>query len=420
MPYPYDSRDDVRAVLEDGAQTERSGEPDQASRDLAGAWFGEDAMRAQDDGLRTIDYYSREISSDAGDRLERLIRQDDARQFGARYLAAVGNPEYRNAFRKMLAHPQDASLRFTEQEQTAVQAVNRVESLRALSTGSTGYPLPFTIDPTIAISNAGVINPIRSVARVIPISTHDWHGINSAGVTSVFTAEATEVADGTPTLAQPVIASQKLQSFVPFSIEAGQDWPTLENELARLFADSKNVLESAQFLTGTGTNAPGGLLNIGGTGGLTTSQRTLTAGVATYAVGDPWLLKAAIPARFLNTATFAASPAIWDKTYRFVAQGSTTEPRQFSDGDRGGDFLGRPKIEWSSMVSTTTTGSRIIVAGDFSNFVIVDRIGASIELVPLLMGATNRFPTGQRGAYFYSRVGSGVLNPGAFAYLEVL
>ena len=60
-----------------------------------------------------------------------------------------------------------------------------------------------------------------------------------------------------------------------------------------------------------------------------------------------------------------------------------------------------------------------MVAGDFSQFVIVDRIGATIEMVPLLMGATNRFPTGQRGAYFYARVGSGVLKPGAFEYLEV-
>jgi hypothetical protein len=115
----------------------------------------------------------------------------------------------------------------------------------------------------------------------------------------------------------------------------------------------------------------------------------------------------------------AAAPATWDTTYRFVAQGSTTEPRQFSDGDRGGDFLGRPKIEWSTMGTGAATGTKLILAGQFDQFVIVDRIDATIELVPLLMGATNRFPTGQRGAYFYSRVGSGVLNPGAFVYLEV-
>ena len=130
-------------------------------------------------------------------------------------------------------------------------------------------------------------------------------------------------------------------------------------------------------------------------------------------------MKAAIPPRFLATATFAAAPATWDATYRFVAQGSTTEPRQFSDGDRGGDFLGRPKIEWSTMATGATTGTKLIIVGDFSGYVIVDRIGATIEMVPLLFGASNRYPTGQRGAYFYARVGGGVVNPGAFEYLEV-
>jgi HK97 family phage major capsid protein len=114
-----------------------------------------------------------------------------------------------------------------------------------------------------------------------------------------------------------------------------------------------------------------------------------------------------------------AAPTIWVQTYRFVAQGSTIEPRQFSDGDRGGDFLGRPKQELSTMVATTTTGSRIMVAGDWSQFKICDRIGMQVEVVPHLFGPTNRFPLGMRGIYAWWRVGSGVLVPNAFRYLEV-
>src|SRR5204863_3162815 len=136
-----------------------------------------------------------------------------------------------------------------------------------------------------------------------------------------------------------------------FTIEASQDWDTLQAQLLKLVAGARNTVDATMFLTGTGTNQPSGILNIGGTNGLTTTQRVQTATVATYAVGDPWLLKAAIPPRFLPTSTFAGAPATWDSTYRFVAQGSTTEPRQFSDGDRGGDFLGRPKVEWSSMAT---------------------------------------------------------------------
>jgi hypothetical protein len=205
-----------------------------------------------------------------------------------------------------------------------------------------------------------------------------------------FSAEQNQkpATDASPGLVQPSITTQKAFAFAPFTIEVGQDWQGLETELGRLMNDAKNVLESSKFLTGTGTNEPGGILNIGGTGGLTTTQRVQTAVSATYAVGDPWLLKAALPPRFIPTTTYAAGPAIWDKTYRFVARGSTTEPRQFSDGDRGGDFLGAPKVEWSSFVVTTTTGSRIMVAGDFNTgYLIADRIGGTIEIIPHLFGA---------------------------------
>jgi len=51
---------------------------------------------------------------------------------------------------------------------------------------------------------------------------------------------------------------------------------------------------------------------------------------------------------------------------------------------------------------------------------IADRIGGTIELIPHLFGATNRFPTGQRGLYYYWRTGSDVLVQNAFRYLEVL
>ena len=133
-----------------------------------------------------------------------------------------------------------------------------------------------------------------------------------------------------------------------------------------------------------------------------------------------WSFKAAIPARFLNSATFAASPTTWDSVYRFVAQGSTTEPRQFANGDRGGDFLGRPKIEWSSMVSTLTmTGSKVMIGGDFrTGFKIVDRIGMQAEFIQNLVGPNQR-PTGQRGLFCWWRTSSGVQALNALRYLEV-
>lgn len=50
-----------------------------------------------------------------------------------------------------------------------------------------------------------------------------------------------------------------------------------------------------------------------------------------------------------------------------------------------------------------------MIGGDFKEgFVIGDRIGASVELIPYLFGASQR-PTGQRGAYLWWRTGSAVV-----------
>jgi len=162
---------------------------------------------------------------------------------------------------------------------------------------------------------------------------------------------------------------------------------------------------------GTGTNEPAGILT-----GLTTTQRVQTAIIAAFAVGDPWLLKAAIPARFIGRSTFAAAPVTWDTTYRFVG-GNSTEPVQMPE--RGGDFLGRPKVEASPM-ATGTTGTKLIIGGDFRTaFTVVDRLGLTAELIPHIFGATNRFPTGQRGLFAYWRTGSAVVAANALRYLEV-
>jgi predicted phage gp36 major capsid-like protein len=79
---------------------------------------------------------------------------------------------------------------------------------------------------------------------------------------------------------------------------------------------------------------------------------------------------------------------------------------------RGGDVVGKPKVEWSTMAATTTTtGSKIALLADWS--------GSQVELIPHLFGAANRFPIGARGLYHCWRTGTAVSKPNAFRYLEV-
>jgi HK97 family phage major capsid protein len=73
------------------------------------------------------------------------------------------------------------------------------------------------------------------------------------------------------------------------------------------------------------------------------------------------------------------------------------------------------------MPTALTTTTDLMVVGDFSNgYLIVDRIGMEVELIPHLFGATNRFPTGQRGLWAFWRNSAKVLDPNRFRFLQVL
>jgi HK97 family phage major capsid protein len=110
------------------------------------------------------------------------------------------------------------------------------------------------------------------------------------------------------------------------------------------------------------------------------------------------------------------SPTIGDVAWKLVAAGDTTNARIMSNG-RGGDFLGWPVKEASTMATATTTGQKIVVAGDFkASYRIIDRIGTSVELIQNLMGATG-YPTGQRGLYAFWRNSAVVQAPNALRYL---
>lgn len=375
--------------------------------------------------MRVLDHYrgTGMLDSAAADRADKVLRHGDGQALTARYLAAVGNEAYGTAFGKMVSDPVSGHLRFSAAEVEAVREATGAHSATIMGatelTTSTGFPLPLTVDPSIVITGTGALNPVRDVADVVTIGTHDWQGVTADSVVASYVAEGVEATDVSPALLGPKISSQQGRAVVTFSIEASQDWGTLQSELLKLVADGKNTVDATMFLTGTGTNQPGGILNIGGTNGLTTTQRVQTATVATLAPGDSWLLKGAIPARFIGSTTFAAAPATWDALFQLVPAGSTTLAQQFADSDRGGPFLGRPKIEWSAMGTGATTGTKLIIGGNFKGYKIVDRLGGiTAELIPHMLGAT-RLPLGVRGLYAYWRCGAGVISANHFRYLEV-
>jgi HK97 family phage major capsid protein len=408
-------RDNIAEGVRNGTYDTLPGAPDRSTDRTVD--HGDPRTRgSRDRGLRAIERHKDLLTPEAGDRLENVVRNRDPQGVGGRYLAAVADENYTSAFGKLVADPMTGHLRFSAAEVEAVRRVGAVQEERtalAVGAGAQGqFAIPFTLDPSVLLSSAGVISPIRRLARTEIIVTDVWKGVSSAGITSGFAAEATEASDNASVLAQPTVDTAKAFAFVPFSIEIGEDWNSLQSEMARLFADSKDVLEATAFLTGTGTNEPKGVLT-----GLTTTQRVQTATTNVYALADVYSLKQALPARFVSGASWTQHPTNLDRAFRFVG-GNSTEPIFYPTRD--GNILGIPTFEWSSMTSTMATTNKIAIYGDFSNFLIADRIGGTIELIPHLFGTTNRYPMGQRGLYYYWRVGSDVLVQNAFRYLEVL
>jgi HK97 family phage major capsid protein len=383
-----------------------------ASRFNDGVTVG-DASAHRSSALRAIERHSNTLSPEAGDNLTDLVERRDPTGCDARYIAAVANPHYGTAFGKLLADPQHGHLRHTPNEVEAMRAVNDADEERGLIGGvgaQGGFALPFELDATILLSSGGVLNPVRTVARVITIGTREWRGVSSDGVVASYDAEASEVSDDTPVLVQPTAITASGRVFVPFSMELEDDWSALATELAKLTTDAKDVLDSDKFLNGSGTNEPAGIYT-----GLTTAQRIQSVAATINTVGV-YALKAGLPARFTVNGTFAYHPTRLDNIYKAVGGGSTEPPLLPT---RDGNLIGAPKIEWTALdASTVTVGTKVGLYGDFQNFLIADRIGMRAEIVGHLFGASRR-PTGERGFFAMWRTATKVLVPNAFRYLEI-
>jgi HK97 family phage major capsid protein len=336
---------------------------------------------------------------------ERLLDVDAEDGRFARYLLSVGSPVYKRAFGKYIAGDQR-----NREEQAALEAAKYAERALSLTGAAGGFAVPFELDPTVLNTSNGVINPIRQISRVEQITTDEWRGITSTGITASYNAEATETTDNAPTLVQPTVSTEKAQAFVPFSIEIGQDWTGLQASMAALLQEAKDILEAAKFVSGTGTNEPFGVLT-----GTTTTVAAATG--LTMTLANLYALRASLPPRYRSRGTFIGNLLILDRIRQFDTVGSSAAIWVDSlQSDAPGMLLGRPVYEASEISGTIVNAQKFMVYGDFSRYLIVDRVGLNVELIPHLFGA-NRRPTGERGLYAYWRNGAKVIDANAFRAL---
>jgi HK97 family phage major capsid protein len=337
-------------------------------------------------------------------RVEGLLERHSGNNEIATRILVTGSPAYRRAFTKALS----GRPRTREED----EALSRAASL---TTTAGGYAVPYTLDPTVILTNNGAINPVRGLANVIQITGNTWNGVSSAGITASYDAEAAEVSDDAPTIAQPTANVEMARAFVPFSVEIGEDWGSFQSEMVRLFSDAKDILESSKFLTGLGhgSTQPEGLL-VGANNGT-----VLTATASVFAVADLYSVENALAPRWRNRASFTGGKAAFQKIRQFDTGGGASLWTQLQFGNPA-DLLGYPAYEWSDYSSAVTTpNSTILTLGDFSQFAIIDRVGMNVELVNHLFHTTSNLPSGQRGLFAYWRNTSDVVTAAAFRHVRV-
>ena len=321
---------------------------------------------------------------------------------------ASTSPLYGEAFTKLI-RSQNQIAALTGEEQAAIA--------RAMTLTDTagGYLIPFQLDPSVIITANGSFNQVRQIARVVNATGDTWNGITSAGVTGSWDAEAAQVSDDSPTLAQPSIPIYKGSAFVQSTYEIAADAPTLANEIATMVAFEKDRMESVAFVTGSGSGEPTGIITAL-TGGSSVVSSITTD---TFALADVYALDAALPARFAANGSWLAHRAIYNKMRQFDTGGGNGLWGQLGDG-RKADLLGRPDYVAEAMDGTITalSDNLVLVFGDFQNFVIADRAGASMRFVAEIPGANGR-PTDQCGWKTTWRVGSDSVNDAAFRALNV-
>ena len=347
----------------------------------------------------------------ADEEREQIARLVDRDQDGnvAGHCLRYGGPEYTESFMNYIRGGQ-----FRMNDGSEMRA--------ALSTTSAngGYLIPFHLDPTIILTNAGSTNPFRQISRVETLANSNiWHGVSSAGVTAEWIGEATEVADASPTFAQPTITPYKADAYIQASFEVTQD-SNIASQVGMMFADAKDNLEATAHATGSGSSQPWGIVT---RLAATTASRVAANTNAAFGLVDVYALVNALPARHQNNATWVAHWATFNSVRRF-GEGSVGAGAFWADLGPGipPQLLGKSaytsSVMHTTLSSATASTDNLLILGDFSKYCIVDRVGAEIVYNPLVVGSSFR-PTGQVGWAMFWRTGADVTDAGAFRLLQV-
>lgn len=368
---------------------------------LTGARF--DAEDAISRAKAATEQFNSLVSDDSRQHIFQLLEaQNRHSEFVARHILMASSQAYQDEFRIFV--------------QTQGQVAGELmRTAMSLTSANGGYLVPVTLDPTLVLTNTGALNPLRQIATVKTIAgSNVYQGVTSAGVNAEWLTEGSQAADASPTFGQISITAHKAAAYLFGSYEMLGD-SGFASELGDLFADAKNRLEADAMATAnTAADRPRGV--VAGVLAVTASIVT-SATTGAFVAGDVFNTYDAQTPRSQGSASWLANQKVYSKVRQF----STNQGANFWTTIGGGqpsELLGAPTYTASSMTGTVANGTNILLAGNFKAYYIVDRVGFSVQYVPVVIGANQR-PTGQAGWIGYWRVGAEVADPNAFRLLQL-
>lgn len=373
----------------------------------------------QSRALSAVERIPAHLASDAQrERAERLIRESDEHGRISRHMLLTGSADYARAFTGVLGGLQPWQL-----DQDAQRALSIADGhRRAFNEGTDaqgGFLVPFHLDPTIMLTNAGSSNPFRQISRTETIATNAWHGVTSAGVTAGYRGEGTEATDDTPTdLAQPDVPVVACDAYLEATFEATQD-TNIASQVAMLLADAKDNFEAVEMAVGDG--AAGHMQGVITGAAAVAGSVVTTSALGAFAVGDVYEIHDDLGDRDLAGASWVAHKKIQSLIRQFATGTGQNTGAFWATLGQGlpPELLGESIRKASGMASTVASGNEILAFGNYRRgYLIVDRIGMSVQYNPLVVGANGR-PTGKVGWFAHWRTGAKVVVPSALRVLTV-
>ncbi len=343
--------------------------------------------------MKTIEE-ARFLDADGQTAAERRIsRHSDGDQI-ARKIVVSESPEYRSAWMKNVL---DKGHLLTDAERHAE------EQYRAMEVGTSaegGYGVPVLIDPTVMITDGTGLLSILPYCTIKTIQTNAWKGVSAGHTAWSFDAEEAEVSDDTSTFAQPTITAHAARGFIPYSIEIEQDYPAFASEMAKLLNDGYVDLLAEKVAVGTGSDQPWGVF-------LTTTTTVDVTTDNTFGAPDIDKVWAALGERFRSRATWFMNVDV-ENDIRGFGSGTATSRFTVDQSKEGISLLNGRPVALSDWAPTWagTDAAKILAVGDFSNFIIAQRAGMTVEKVQHLFATGANRPSGQRGFFAHARVGS--------------